>query len=140
MFPTLVWTAPTAIAFVYERTVEDVTSTWIEQPPFAGRAPPLLYVRVVAPAFATTLAAVHPLPRRRFGTGAMARPGPGNVSTRSAVSVAAVRLPFEIVRESFEMPPAPMTDGKNDFATLGGWNGLTNRRSVAGAALFPAFV
>ena len=70
----------------------------------------------------------------------MASPGPGNVSTRSAVRDASTRFPFEIVRVSLETPPEPMTAGRNDFATLGGWNGFTNRRSVAAAALLPAFV
>ena len=41
LFPAVVWTAPAGTAFTYERTVVDVTSTWIVQPPFAGRAPPL---------------------------------------------------------------------------------------------------
>ena len=40
LFPTVVLSARAAIVFVYVAGVEDVTSTWMEQPPFAGRAPP----------------------------------------------------------------------------------------------------
>src|SRR5450755_3528235 len=38
--PASVWSAPDAIVFAYVRTVEDVTFTWIVQPPLPGRTAP----------------------------------------------------------------------------------------------------
>ena len=95
--------------------------------------------RVEAPAIATTFAAVQPGLMARLDGVAMMTPA-GSVSTKLAVSVAATAFPLAIEIASFEMPPAPIVRGVNDFVTLGGWNGLTKSFAVTIAPLLPRFV
>jgi hypothetical protein len=83
--------------------------------PLAGIADPLGYVIVDPPATAVTVpghVSLNPL-------GVSITTPAGNVSTKSAVNVAAVAFVFPIVIVNVDVPPTGIVSGENTFPTVG---------------------
>jgi len=132
LLPLLVCNPPAGTVFVKAPAFAAVTSTVTVQEPSAGIAPPVK-VTVELPALAVTAPPQVVVPPLETNTPV------GKVSTRGAVSVAAVEPELFRVRVRVEVPPVRMDAGLKALPSVID-GGVTVKVAMAGDALFPLLV